>query len=144
MKVYFDTSAAAKLLRPEAETPAMRDFIDQSWVEPFGSWLLVAELRRLAARWSISQAAATEVIAGFHILPIFEYDYELAGTMADPTLRSLDALHLTVAAQAQVDFLITYDARMKDAALRLYGIPVLEPGADGNTVPKLPPGYEFV
>ncbi len=56
---------------------------------------------------------------------------ESAGRLPDPMLRSLDAIHLATALLIRdtVEALVTYDARLADAA-RAHGLVVAAPGED--------------
>ncbi|MCL1899307.1 MAG: type II toxin-antitoxin system VapC family toxin [Promicromonosporaceae bacterium] len=139
MRAYLDASAAAKLIKVETESAAMTKFVNDPAVSLVSSWLLVTELRRLAYIDGIPQAAVSTVLDGFDILPLLESDFEFAGILPSRRVRSLDALHLTVASQARVDHLVTYDARMKEAALTVFGLSVLEPGREQDD--WLPPGH---
>jgi predicted nucleic acid-binding protein len=53
-----------------------------------------------------------------------------AAALAPPTLRSLDAIHIASALsiREELEGLITYDARMRDAAQQ-HGLRVFSPGA---------------
>jgi predicted nucleic acid-binding protein len=110
----------------------MVEFMNDDRFSMVGSWLLATELRRLAIRSHVAMSEVTDALTRFDIMPILEGDFQNAGILHDPSIRSLDAIHLAVASQAQVDFVVTYDARMKDASLRVFGIPVLEPGVESS------------
>lgn len=135
MRVYLDTSAAGKLIRLEPESKAMTDFANDPRFTLVGSWLLVTELRRMAVRSGIPQSEVTAVLNGIEIYPLTAQDFEFAGTLPDSGVRSLDALHLQSASALRVDFVVTYDRRMKDVSSRVYGLPVLEPGRDPDDDP---------
>ncbi|MCL2595552.1 MAG: PIN domain-containing protein [Promicromonosporaceae bacterium] len=113
----------------------MTDFANDPRFTLVGSWLLVTELRRMAVRSGIPQSEVTAVLNGIEIYPLTAQDFEFAGTLPDSGVRSLDALHLQSASALRVDFVVTYDRRMKDVSSRVYGLPVLEPGRDPDDDP---------
>ena len=124
MIVYVETSAAAKLLKRETESAAVREFnarlIDDEHLVVTGR-MLETELRRLAVRQGIDQEKARE------ILDVLEHDrsqFRQAGTIGGDQVRSLDALHLAAALRVGADAMITFDERLKRAC-ELVGLPVL-------------------
>ena len=124
MIVYVETSAAAKLLKRETESAAVREFnarlIDDEHLVVTGR-MLETELRRLAVRQGIDQEKASE------ILDVLEHDrsqFRQAGTIGGDQVRSLDALHLAAALRVGADAMITFDERLKRAC-ELVGLPVL-------------------
>ena len=130
MIVYVETSAAAKLLKREAESGAVREYlaqlIDDDHLVVTGR-VLETELRRLAVRQGIDQSKATEVL---RLLDVLEHDrtqFRQAGTVGGDQVRSLDALHLAAALRvgADADAMITFDERL-ERACELIGLPVLE------------------
>jgi predicted nucleic acid-binding protein len=118
-RCYLDTSAAAKLLVAEPESESLATWLDEGQVEPVATHLLETELRRFAQRHDLPQAAVTSVLdrVSLHDLPASIF--REAGLVAGPTLRSLDALHLVAAIRLGVDVVVTYDARMAEAATSL-------------------------
>ena len=124
MIVYVETSAAAKLLKREPESAAVREFnarlIDDEHLVVTGR-MLETELRRLAVRQGIDQEKASE------ILDVLEHDrsqFRQAGTIGGDQVRSLDALHLAAALRVGADAMITFDERL-NRACELVGLPVL-------------------
>ena len=98
MNVYLDTSAAAKLLVDEAESEALASFLDRIRDEQrlVSSALLETELRRLAVRLELDQAAVTDLMARVDLVDPPRSLFHEAGLLPGPYLRSLDALHLVV------------------------------------------------
>lgn len=127
LTVYLDASAAVKLILVEAERDAMRAFLDGP-VIPVSSDLLETELRRTANRAGIDQQHVTHVLDGINLTPVDRATFRGAGLLPHPTLRSLDALHLTAALDVDAHAIVTYDERMAEAALGL-GLAVIAPGA---------------
>lgn len=60
-----------------------------------------------------------------HALPRSVYTH--AGLLPGKSLRSLDALHITAALRLEVDAVLVYDVRMREAAAA-NGLRVLAPG----------------
>lgn len=131
MIAYLDTSACAKLLvSGEPGAAALVDYLtsrDDDRDLLVSSQLLETELRRMASRKSLPQAAVTEILARVNlILPERDFFHE-AGLLPGAHLRSLDALHLATAISAEADVLVAYDHRMLEAAASV-GIAVTSPG----------------
>lgn len=129
MTIYLDTSAAAKLLIAEPETAALKTYLngvsanDDAMVS---SRLLETELRRMAVRYDLEQFVVTEVLERFDLIEPDPSVFTEAGLLPGPNLRSLDALHIATALQADVDLVLTYDTRMA-AAARAVGLHVKAP-----------------
>ena len=129
MILYIETSAAAKLLvdEPASSRLAARldGAVDQD--EPLlSSMLLETELRRLAVRVDLAQAAVTHLLERFDLMETDRSLYREAGLLPGRHLRSLDGLHLAAALRVGADVMVTYDRRQADAA-DAAGLPVLAP-----------------
>lgn len=126
--IYADTSALAKLVIAEAETPALREWISKQDARLVTNSIGVVELRRLAAR--VSQQAvetATALLARIDRVALTPAALALAGQFPPAAVRTLDALHLASAAELlELQVVLTYDRRMAEAAT-LYGLPVQTP-----------------
>jgi uncharacterized protein len=134
---YFDTSAIIKLIRIEPHSQSLRAWLDApersdlAWVS---SALVLTEvpraLRRILPGGRIPDFAS--VIGRFTLRNVDEEILVQAGSYSEPTLRSLDAIHLSTArsiaaaAADEFDALITYDLRLVDAA-KAAGLSVLVP-----------------
>jgi len=125
--IYADTSALAKLLIAEAETPALRNWVSRQEARLVTNSVGVVELRRLAARVSQQALGAATVLLGrIDRLALTPAALALAGEMP-PEVRTLDALHIASAAELlDLQVVLTYDRRMAEAAAR-YGLPVDSP-----------------
>jgi len=124
--IYADTSLVVKLLLAEAESEAVKAWVDQDAVELVSSRLLETELRRVAAREDLDQQDVTQVLERISLYDVPREAFRGAGIFPDPALRSLDAIHLTVATMIGAAAIATYDERMTTAASRI-GLPVLLP-----------------
>lgn len=100
----------------EDRTPQLRSWLAPD-VVPAASALVRTELRRAAHRLDVELLPVVEqVLARLHLLRVDDAVLDLAGRLAPPGLRSLDALHVATALRAGVDVLVTYDGRMAEAA----------------------------
>lgn len=126
--IYADTSALAKLVIAETETPALRRWIAEQDASLVTNSIGVVELRRLAAR--VSQQAvdtATVLLARIDRLALTPAALALAGQLPPAEVRTLDALHIASAAELlDLRAVLTYDRRMAEAAAG-YGLPVQFP-----------------
>ena len=130
--LYLDTAALVKLVRPEPESEALADWLDERSTAPWVSSVLVeVELPRALRR------SEPELLGGVPAvlarLARYEIDELVRATAAaypDPSLRSLDAIHLATASAVfgtRLDAFVTYDERLREAAQSL-GLPVASPG----------------
>lgn len=131
---YADASALVKLVLDEPESAALRTYLD-------GGDLISCELVLSEIPRAIRRAAATDPMlprerllarAGelLDAIGLLALDRELlvaAGTLAEPTLRALDAIHVAAAISAgALDAFVTYDER-QGAAARLAGLRTIAP-----------------
>lgn len=117
--VYVETSAVAKLLIEEAESAALAAHLDrlaERDVRLLSSVLLETELRRLAIRVELPQAAVSRVLDGIDLLAPDRSLYQQAGILPGRHLRSLDALHVAAAMRVDATAFIAYDPRQCEAA----------------------------
>ncbi len=127
--IYLDSSAIVKLARREAETDALRAWIAAN-PQPLGASALV---RTEAARalWRTEPAALGvlgSVLALLHQVPVTDSILDRAARLPEPTLRSLDAIHLATAdaLSAALTSFVVYDQRLASAA-RALSLPVISP-----------------
>jgi predicted nucleic acid-binding protein len=128
--IYLDTSAAAKLVHPEAESAALAVFLTEHIASPLvSSALLHPELVRAVSRHRPELAArAMALLQRIMMVPLANDIVVSAATIGAPALRTLDALHLATAATigSELDAFITYDKRLADAATEI-GLAVAAP-----------------
>lgn len=131
MKVHYaDTSAWLKLVFEEAETDAMLDLLSDARTAGgtfVSSQLLATELHRTGRRLGVTTYAINDAIRELALILPSEQTFNLAGALPGNSLRSLDALHLAAAVEANADAFVTYDARQALAATEA-GFQVLSPG----------------
>ena len=136
--VYLDASALVKAIREkeENEAVALRAYLEGA--ELASSELVLAEvpraLRRVAAEGSRSQLEPTlrraaETLDLLSLRPVDDALLIGAAMFAEPTLRSLDAIHVATALHLYpIDAFVTYDERQASVA-RLAGLKTVAPGA---------------
>jgi uncharacterized protein len=128
--IYVDTSALAKLVHAEPESPALRAHLAERQDEGLiSSVVLAVELRRSARREDVALVpVADRVLDQVTLVDLNAGVSDTAGYLPDPSLRSLDAIHVATALLLgdELDTLITYDKRMI-AAAEANGIPVASP-----------------
>ena len=124
---YLDTSAALKLVLEEPESEALAHHIDSERPDLAAGWLLETEMRRAANRVAgLTMDAISEFLLGVNLYEMPGSVFREAGLLPGPHLRSLDALHLSVAIRIGVECVVTYDLRMAESARQL-GLPVVAP-----------------
>jgi predicted nucleic acid-binding protein len=128
--IYLDSAAIVKLVHAEAESQALRDWLDERAETGWTSSVLAeVESARAVARY------APEAVVRLHpvldLIDLVELDAGiriLAQTVKPPTVRSLDAIHLATALRIRPHLasFVTYDKRLADAA-RATGLSVDAP-----------------
>ncbi|HEV8024539.1 MAG TPA: type II toxin-antitoxin system VapC family toxin [Candidatus Nanopelagicales bacterium] len=129
MIVYAETSAVIPLIKKEPTSESLRSYFGDLIND--GHLLLTArltetELRRTAHRYGVPQTFATAALEALAVEEMTPAHFKLAGTIGDTSLRSLDALHVAVAASTGCSAVITLDKRVEEAADSV-GIPALDP-----------------
>lgn len=128
--IYLDTSAALKLVVPEAETEALELWIaERAGLPRVSSRLLRIEMLRAVARNAPHRARrANDILSAITLLSIDDVA-PTAEVIGDSALRSLDAIHLATAHEirSELTAFLCYDNRLRDGAHAL-GFPVEAPG----------------
>lgn len=132
--LYLDTSALVKLIRREPETDSLADWLDAQMPAPWvSSTLIEVELPRALRRVDPSLLAEVPAIAArVARYEIDEVVRAAAAAYPDPTLRSLDSIHLATATAIfgkSLTAFVTYDERLSAAAAAA-GLPTTSPGRD--------------
>jgi hypothetical protein len=133
--IYIDTSAAMKLVRPEAYSADLSRWLDDRPGSPVVSSVLIeVELLRATMRSEPARATrAADVLRGIGVVTLSPAVIARAAGYADPDLRSLDAIHLATAehvassTKEAVEAFLAYDERLL-AAARKIGLTVAAPG----------------
>ena len=130
MRTYLDTSALAKLVVRERESHALRDYLKEIRSDTlFTAAITRTELVRAARRADPALLTTVRTVLGsLAVIDLTTAVLDSAAVLDPPALRSLDAIHLVAAQRAgsQLRAVITYDARMAEAAESL-AIPVVAP-----------------
>jgi uncharacterized protein len=132
--VYADASALVKLVRDEAESSALRTYLQDA--DLVSSELVLTEIPRAVRRAAaldpdlpldllLERAGALiEVLA---LRPLDRALLAGAGALSEPALRALDAIHVAAAVDLDpIDAFVTYDERQA-AAARLAGLRTMAP-----------------
>jgi uncharacterized protein len=128
--IYLDSAAVVKLAHAEAESPALRAWLDEraetGWVS---SALTEIESFRALARYAPD--AVSRLPAVLDQIELIDLDPPiriLAQAVRPATVRSLDAIHLGTALHAggTLTSFVTYGKRLLDAAAAA-GLPVDSP-----------------
>ncbi len=129
--IYLDSSALFKLVRAEAETPGLIEWLHARRAMPrVTSELGRIEVLRAARRAGPAELAeATALLGEIDLVPLHRHVQDLACTVGAPPLRTLDALHLAsaIVIQAELTAFVAFDHRLVDAA-RTARLPVVTPG----------------
>lgn len=140
--IYLDTCALVKLVHPEPETAALREFLRaRVQVPKFTATVSLAELPRAVRRVNHDQAGhASELLAAereqawrlldtLRMIDVTRAVLADAGEADGPFLRTLDAVHLVAASRLRggLAAFVTYDKRL-GAAAQHAGLPALSPG----------------
>jgi predicted nucleic acid-binding protein len=131
---YADASALVKLVREEPESHALRAFLADA--DLISSELILTEIPRAIRRAADDDPAlpldlllerARALLEAVALRPVDGPLLAAAGTLAEPALRALDAIHVASALDLQpVDAFVTYDERQA-AAARLAGLRTMAP-----------------
>jgi uncharacterized protein len=133
--VYADASALVKLVREEAESNALRAYLNGA--DLVSSELVLTEIPR-AVRRAVAQDPVLpldlllertgELIDVLALRPLDRALLAGAGALSEPALRALDAIHVASAVDLDpLEAFVTYDERQA-AAARLAGLRTMAPG----------------
>lgn len=136
MLVYVDASALVKLVLDESESAALRAYLEGAGI--VSSELVIVELARAIRRAARDDPSvplgallrrADELIDALGLVPLSRDLLVSAGTLPEPGLRALDAVHVATALSlAPIEAFVSYDLR-QSAAARLAGLRTTAPGA---------------
>jgi predicted nucleic acid-binding protein len=132
---YADSSALVKLVREEPESAALRAYLAEADIVTCE--LVLTELPR-AIRRAVAHdpglpldlliERAGEMLDAVALLPLDRPLLLAAGALAEPALRTLDAIHVAAAVDVSpLDAFVSYDERQA-AAARLAGLRTVQPG----------------
>lgn len=134
---YVDASAVVKTVLEERETAAARAAF--AGAELVSSELLLTEVPRALRRAASESTAlslesllrrAEEQIGAISMRPLDDALLTGAGLLAEPALRSLDAIHVVTGLLLYpIDAFVSYDKRQASVA-RLAGLKTVAPGVE--------------
>jgi predicted nucleic acid-binding protein len=130
--IYLDAAALVKLAHVELESHDLVSWLNARLGMPLvSSALAEVEVPRALRRWD--PQALPAVPAVLSLVTRMEMDAGIraaAAAFAEPTVRSLDAIHLATAQRlgAMLQTFVTYDKRLL-AVADAYGLPTASPGA---------------
>lgn len=128
--IYLDSAAVVKLVHAEAESAALRTWLDEraetGWMS---SVLTEIESFRALARYAPEAVSRLPVV--LDLIELINLDPPiriLAQAVGPATVRGLDAIHLGTAQHARhrLTSFVTYDKRLLDAAIAA-GLPADSP-----------------
>ena len=131
--IYLDSSAIVKMIRPEAESRDLVEWLNRRNEPAVTSVLAEVEVPRALRRSSPAHLAAMPaVLARISRIEMDAAVRATAGAYVTDALRSLDAIHLAtaevlVASGKRVSAFVTYDTRQA-GAVEPTGIRVEIPG----------------
>jgi uncharacterized protein len=133
---YADTSALVKLVHDEPESEALRAFLADAGI--VCCELALTELPRAIRRATAGDPSlpaerllgrAGELLDAVALLPLDRPLLIGAGSLPEPALRALDAIHVAAAVDlSPLDAFVSYDERQA-AVARLAGLRTVAPGA---------------
>lgn len=132
---YADASALVKLVRDEAESDALRAYLEG--VDLVSSELVLTEVPRAVRRAAVLDPGLPldllldrtgQLLDAVAMAPLDRALLAGAGALAEPALRALDAIHVATAVGLHpLETFVTYDERQA-AAARLAGLRTTAPG----------------
>jgi predicted nucleic acid-binding protein len=133
---YADASALVKLVRDEPESQPLRAFLGGG--DLVSCELVLAEIPRAIRKAAADDprlpldrllSRAAELVDALGLVPLDRELLLVAGALAEPVLRALDAIHVAAAVSVTpIDAFVSYDER-QSAAARLAGLRTIAPGA---------------
>ncbi len=129
MACYIDTSALAKLIVAEPETPALQRWFSAEDRDPVSCDLARTELFRAVRRVAPDRVSTTRaVLDSITLIALPSALFEHAARLEPSSLRTLDAIHLAAALDLgdDLDALVTYEDNLAQSATA-NGVRVLTP-----------------
>ncbi len=121
MATYVDSSAIVKLVVREPESAALRRYLRHRRPLVSSALARTEVLRALLPVGEEAIGRGRRVLRRFDLVRVNDRILDAAGLLAPMEMRSLDAIHLATARRLgdEVRAVVTYDARMAEAARRL-------------------------
>lgn len=130
VSVYVDSSALVKLVLAEAESGALRTWLNAPIVATTCALARTEVIRAVAPGGEAAIARSRELLRSVEMIALDDSLLDAAAVIGPATLRSLDAIHLAASLALGDDLLavVTYDRRML-AGARALGLPTATPGS---------------
>jgi uncharacterized protein len=127
--VYLDSSALVKLIVHEPESGALRSYLGRHETRVSCALARVEVVRAVRPQGRRAIASARELLKRLHLVRLDEALLDTAADLDKAVVRSLDAIHLAAAQTlgGDLEALVTYDVRMKEAASQLGLVDVTAP-----------------
>ncbi len=125
---YVDSSAILKLVVDEAESSALRRYLARRKPLVVSALATTEVARALLALSPAVQRRGEAALGRLELIRLNDRILRQAGRLRPAEVRSLDAIHLATAQELGRDLarLVTYDARMSEAAVTL-GLSIARP-----------------
>lgn len=117
--IYLDSSALVKLVHPEPDSESLVSWLINEQLPVVSSALAEVEVERAIRRNApAALPAVPEVLSTIFLFDIDATIRRAAARLADPLLRSLDAIHLATALEfgSELRSFVAYDKRLLAAA----------------------------
>jgi predicted nucleic acid-binding protein len=126
--VYLDSSAIVKTVIVERESAALRRFLRRHPLRVSCALARTEVVRAVRHLGPKATARARRVVQRIDLVRLDDALLDAASALDAAVLRSLHAIHLAAAltVAAQLEAIVTYDARMAESAT-LLGLPVAVP-----------------
>ena len=118
---YLDSSAIVKLAVEEPESAALRQYLRRRRPLMSSALARTEVMRALLLEGEEGLARGRAVLGRLDLIRVSDRVLNVAGGLAPPDLRSLDAIHLATVQQLGTDLrqLVAYDDRLLEAAKAL-------------------------
>lgn len=128
MTSYLDASAFVKLVIDQPESQALQAFLEGSPSIASSALARAEAVRALRHKGPDALLGLREMLRAIDLVPVDEEILDAAGLLDPGIPRMLDAIHLAtaIAMGDDLDVVVTYDARMLEAAA-LLGLPTASP-----------------
>ena len=117
--IYLDSSALVKLAHPEPDSESLVSWLINEQLPVVSSALAEVEVERVVRRTvPAALPAVPDVLSTVFLFDIDAAIRRAAAKLADPLLRSLDAIHLATALEfgSELHTFVAYDKRLLAAA----------------------------
>jgi predicted nucleic acid-binding protein len=129
--IYADSSALVKLVIDEPESDALEHHVGAGESLLATSRIAVVEVKRATGVANPSpevRKTTDRLLRACALVEVTPAVIDVAASLASPTVRTLDAIHVASALRIEAEELLAYDRRLA-AAAAAHGLAVVSPGA---------------